>query len=144
MVLPSGRPLDTIEIDGKTYEYSFVDAANPVVFVHASQFGLKGTESPYEFEARADCKDITRLLEIIRGTAAVTIGLAKDIDDAAKNSQTLPKIGIYTEPVDYVTPDGKEIKKRGYRYYRKALLYGAYDTGLYGNGRGMHDGGRQH
>ena len=111
VVLPSGRPLDTIEIDGKTFEYSFVDAANPVVVVHASRFGLKGTESPYEFEARADCKDITRLLETIRGTAAVTIGLAKDIDDAAKNSQTLPKIGIYTEPVDYVTPDGKEIKK---------------------------------
>ena len=109
--LPSGNPINTVEVEGKIYEYSFVDAANPVVFVHASQFGLKGTESPYEFEARTDCKDISRLLEVIRGTAAITIGLAKNLDDAAKNSQTLPKIGIYTEPVDYVTPDGKEIKK---------------------------------
>lgn len=109
--LPTGHPFNTIDVDGKTYEYSFVDAANPVVFVHASQFGLKGTESPYEFEARPDCKDISRILEAIRGAAAVTIGLAKDASDAAINSQTLPKIGIYTEPVDYITPDGKEIKK---------------------------------
>ncbi|MDO5115625.1 MAG: PrpF domain-containing protein [Synergistaceae bacterium] len=109
--LPSGSPVNTIEIEGKIYEYSFVDAANPVVFVHASQFGLKGTESPYEFEARSDYKEITRLLEVIRVTAAITIGLAKDLEDAAKNSQTLPKIGIYTEPVSYVTPDGKVIRK---------------------------------
>lgn len=110
-VLPSGSPKNVVEVDGKKYEYSFVDAANPVVFVHASQLGLKGTESPYEFEARPDCAKISRILEAIRGTAAVTIGLAKDLDDAFKNSQTLPKIGIYTEPVDYITPDGKEIKR---------------------------------
>ena len=110
-LLPTGNPLDTIEIGGKTYEYSFVDAANPVVFVRAEQFGLKGTESPWEFEARPDCQEITRLIEIIRGTAAITIGLAKDLEDAATNSQTLPKIGFYTAPVDYTTPDGKQIKK---------------------------------
>lgn len=110
-VLPSGASSNTVDIDGKTYEYSFVDAANPVVFVRASQLGLKGTESPYEFEARSDCAEISRILEIIRGNAAVTIGLAKSVEDAAQNSQTLPKIGIYTEPVDYVTPDGKQIKK---------------------------------
>ena len=110
-LLPTGNPVDKIEVEGKVYEYSFVDAANPVVFVHASQFGLRGTESPYEFEARSDCAEISRLLEIIRGTAAIQIGLAKDLEDAAKNSQTLPKIGIYTEPTDYVTPDGREIAK---------------------------------
>ncbi|MDD4321299.1 MAG: PrpF domain-containing protein, partial [Acidaminococcaceae bacterium] len=109
--LPTGAPLNTIEIEGKLYEYSLVDAANPVVFVHAAQFGLKGTESPYEFEKRPDCKDISSVLEAIRAQAAVTIGLAQNISDASVYSQTLPKIGIYTEPVDYVTPDGKEIKK---------------------------------
>jgi 2-methylaconitate cis-trans-isomerase PrpF len=110
-LLPTGSPVNTIDIDGETYEYSFVDAANPVVFVHASQFGLKGTESPYEFEARPDCAEISRRIEIIRGNAAIAIGLAKDLEDAAVNSQTLPKAGIYTEPIDYVTPDGKHIGK---------------------------------
>ena len=53
-LLPTGNPKDTIEIEGKTYEYSFVDASNPVVFVRAEQFGLTGTEMPWEFEARPD------------------------------------------------------------------------------------------
>lgn len=109
--LPTERPLNVIEVENKLYEYSFVDAANPVVFVHASQLGLKGTESPYEFEQRADWKEISNILEVIRCHAAVLIGLAQDVSDAHINSQTLPKVGIFTEPVDYVTPDGKEIKK---------------------------------
>ena len=109
-LLPTGNPKDTIEIEGKVYEYSFVDAANPVVFVRAEQFGLEGTELPWEFEARPDCAEICRLLEIIRGTCAVKIGLAKDLEDAAVNSQTLPKIAFCTVPKDYTAGNGKQIK----------------------------------
>lgn len=88
---PTGNVKDTIEIDGKSYEYSFVDAANPVIFVHPEDFGVKGTEIPSEFNALPDCKEICRKLEIIRGTGAVLLGYAKDLEDARINSQTLPK-----------------------------------------------------
>ena len=50
-LLPTGSPLDTIVIDGKTYEYSLLDVGNPTVFVRAEQFGLSGLELPAEFEA---------------------------------------------------------------------------------------------
>jgi len=108
-LLPTGNARDTIEIEGKTFEYSFVDAANPVVFVWAENFGLEGTELPWEFEARTDCAEICRILEIIRGTCAITIGLAKDLADAAVNSQTLPKIAFCTVPKEYKAGDGKII-----------------------------------
>lgn len=121
-LLPSGLPKQTVEIEGKTYEFSFVDAANPVVFVRAEQFGLTGTETPWEFEARPDCKEISRLLEKIRGTAAVIIGLAKDLEDAAVNSQTLPKIGIYTVPKDYTAANGKKIKAEDVDIDRKSVV----------------------
>lgn len=99
-----------MEIEGTVYEYSFVDAANPVVFVRAEQFGLEGTELPWEFEARPDCAEICRRLEIIRGTCAVKIGLAKDLADAAVNSQTLPKIAICTTPKTYTAGSKKVIE----------------------------------
>lgn len=109
-LLPTGHAKDTIEIEGKTYEYSFVDSANPVIFVHPEDFGVKGTEIPSEFNALPNCAEICRILEIIRGTGAVTLGFAKDLEDAKKNSQTLPKIAFATKPVDYTAGNGKEIK----------------------------------
>lgn len=109
-LLPTGHVKDTIEIDGKVYEYSFVDAANPVIFVHPEDFGVRGTEIPSEFNALPNCADICRRLEIIRGTGAIILGFAKDLEDARKNSQTLPKIAFVTKPTDYTAGSGKAIK----------------------------------
>ena len=109
-LLPTGNTRDAIAIEGKTYEYSFVDAANPVIFVHPEDFGVKGTETPAEFNALPNCEEICRILEIIRGTGAITLGFAKDLEDARVNSQTLPKIAFVTKPVDYTAGSGREIR----------------------------------
>ncbi|MBQ7796642.1 MAG: 3-methylitaconate isomerase [Lachnospiraceae bacterium] len=110
-LLPTGNVKDYIEIEGKTYEYSFVDACNPVIFVHPEDFGVTGTEIPSEFNALPNCQEICRILEIIRGTGAILLGYAKDLEDAKKNSQTLPKIAFATKPVDYTAGSGKAIGK---------------------------------
>ena len=109
-LLPTGNPVDTIEIEGKVYEYSFVDAANPVIFVHPEDFGVKGTEIPSAFNALPNVDDICRRLEIIRGTGAVILGFAKDLEDARINSQTLPKIAFAGKPVDYTAGSGRHIR----------------------------------
>ena len=109
-LLPTGNPKDTIEVEGKTYEYSFVDAANPVMFVHPEDFGVTGTETPAQFNARPDVEEIKRKLEVIRGTGAIILGFAKDLEDARVNSQTLPKLAFARKPVDYTAGSGKEIK----------------------------------
>jgi hypothetical protein len=123
-VLPTGNPKDTIEIGGKIYEYSLVDAANPVVFVRAEQFGLTGTELPWEFEARPDFKAICKLLEIIRGTCAIKIGLAKDLEDAALNSQTLPKIAYCTNPKAYIAGNNRMIEIESMDYVGRLFSLG--------------------
>lgn len=109
-LLPTGHVKDTIEIEGKTYEYSFVDSANPVIFVHPEDFGVTGTEIPAAFNALPICKEICRILEIIRGTGAITLGFAKDLEDARINSQTLPKIAFVRKPVAYTAGSGKAIQ----------------------------------
>lgn len=108
-LLPTGNPKDQIEIDGKTYEYSFVDAANPVIFVHSEDFGITGTEIPSAFHALPNSEEICRRLEIIRGTGAITLGFAKDLEDARLNSQTLPKIAFIMKPKAYRAGDGRAI-----------------------------------
>lgn len=108
-LLPTGNAKDMMEIEGKKYEYSFVDSANPVIFVHPEDFGVKGTEIPSEFNALPECGEICRILEMIRGTGAVMLGFAKDLEDARINSQTLPKIAFVTAPRDYTAGSGKNI-----------------------------------
>ncbi len=108
-LLPSGSPKDFIDIEGKTYTYSFVDAANPVMFVDPKEFGVLGTEIPAEFNALPNRNEICRILEIIRGTGAIMLGLAKDLEDARINSQTLPKLAFVTAPTPYKAGSGKEI-----------------------------------
>ena len=108
-LLPTGQPKNIIEIESKEYEYSFVDAANPVIFVHPEDFGVTGTETPAQFNALPDCEEICRKLEIIRGTGAILLGFAKDLEDARVNSQTLPKIAFATKPTDYTAGSGKAI-----------------------------------
>lgn len=108
-LLPTGRAKDTIEVEGKVYEYSFVDAANPVIFVHPEDFGVTGTETPAQFNALPNCEEVCRKLEIIRGTGAILLGFAKDLEDARVNSQTLPKIAFVTKPVDYTAGSDKAI-----------------------------------
>lgn len=97
-LLPTGHPMDFLEIEGKQVAYSFVDAANPIVFVSSSFLGIKGTETPAQYEALKDIGRIKQRIEILRGTCAVTAGLAKDLEDARVNSPVLPKVVICTEP----------------------------------------------
>ena len=62
---------------------------------------MKGAEILSELNALPDCRETCRKPEIIRGTGAVLLGYAKDLEDARINSQTLPKIAFATKPVDY-------------------------------------------
>lgn len=123
-LLPTGHPKDRIEIEGKTYEYSFVDAANPVIFVHPEDFGIKGTEIPSEFHALPECGEICRRLEIIRGTGAVLLGFAADLEDAKINSRTLPKIAFAASPAEYRCGSGKEITEEQIDYVGRLFSVG--------------------
>lgn len=109
VLLPSGSVLDTIEIDGEQYEYSFIDAANPIVFVNAKQFVDDPAVLPDVFNSLPDVVEIRRKLEIIRGTCAITAGLATSLEEAAANSPGLPKLAMCSEPYTYTASSGEEI-----------------------------------
>lgn len=108
-LLPTGNAVDVLEVPGYgPVEVSIVDAANPLVFARAKDLGLTGKELPDELNADAEKLD---LLEKVRGLAAVKLGLCKDYTRSAWETPGIPKMTFVAEADDYVTPDGKEIKK---------------------------------
>jgi Uncharacterized protein conserved in bacteria len=107
-LLPTGRPIDTIRlVGGRTIEVSIVDAANPVVFLRASELGFTGTELPAEIEARVDA---TAVLEEARSTVAEWLGLVPDRGEATRRSPGLPKVGFVAPPTGYVTTAGAAVQ----------------------------------
>ena len=108
-LLPTGNAIDVLEVPGwGPVEVSIVDAANPLVFARAKDLGLTGKELPDELNANAEKLD---LLETVRGLAAVKLGLIEDYTRSAWETPGIPKMTFVAEADDYVSGDGKEIKK---------------------------------
>ena len=99
--LPTGNVRDTLDVEevGRV-EVSIVDAGNPVVFVRASRFELRGTESPTEIDADAKLLDS---IERVRGTAAQLMGMVGDWRDAADSSPYVPFIALVGPSQEYVS-----------------------------------------
>jgi 2-methylaconitate cis-trans-isomerase PrpF len=106
-LLPTDRPRDTVKLDdGRTFEVSIVDAANPVVFVAAEALGFVGNELPLDIEAAVAATDT---LEAIRGVVAEWLGLVPDRKDATKVTPGLPKVGFVARPMAYRTTAGVDV-----------------------------------
>ena len=107
-LLPTGHVMDVLDIPGfGKIEASILDVSNPMVLVRAEDIGMKGTELPAEVDAN---KEVSALLEKIRGTGAVMMGFAKDLEDATANSPAVPKVGFFTTPVSYTDIASKTVQ----------------------------------
>jgi 2-methylaconitate isomerase len=102
-LLPTGNPLDRIELDGGWMEASMVDAANPCVFVTAEAIGMSGTELPDELEAN---RILLARLEEIRIAASMRMGIAATPAEAARKP-SIPKVAMVTVPRDARTLSGE-------------------------------------
>ncbi len=95
-LLPTGNSRDVLTTEnGREYEVSIVDAANPVVFVNAAAVGLVGTELPGEIESRSGLVD---LLDQLRKIGASCAGIPF--------SPGIPKLVVVSRASDYKTSGG--------------------------------------
>jgi 2-methylaconitate cis-trans-isomerase PrpF len=88
---------------------SCVDAANPCVFVAAADVGKTGVEPPDELER--DTRFL-ELMESIRRAAAVRMGLAPDLEGAAR-SASVPKVAMVAAPQATRTLSGRAVPASG-------------------------------
>ena len=107
-LLPTGNVIDAVEVDGKKIDISIVDAATPLVYIKSDDIGLKCTENPDELDANTGAM---KIVQTIRNKAAVMIGLAKNENEVPLGT---PRIGIVSEPRDYVALDKSKISKDSY------------------------------
>lgn len=105
-LLPTGKEQDIISAGGRNYRVSVVDAGNIVVFVHAGEFGLRGTETPGQIESDSERM---HLIERIRGEVCTKIGLAKQWEDAQKVTPFQPFFAIVSEAQSHECFNGKMI-----------------------------------
>ncbi len=108
-VLPTGNPADTLFIpEWGELTVSIVDVTNPLVFVKASDIGLRGAEQPDEINGDIKLLD---LLERIRGAAALKLGLVDDYREAKYKTPGIPKMTFIASADDYVSTTGENIHK---------------------------------
>jgi len=109
-LLPTGNVKDKIQItDIGELEVSIVDAANPMVFVKASDLGLRGTETPEEIDSN---QKILNILEEIRSKAAQIIGMVDDWRNAKVKSPAFPMLAFVAPASDYKDfTSGREVKE---------------------------------
>lgn len=107
-LLPTGKVLDVLDIPGfGKLEASILDVSNPMVLVRAEDIGMKGTELPEEINSN---REVSGLLEKIRGTACCMMGFAEDLEDATANSPAVPKVGFFTAAGSYTDIAGCQVK----------------------------------
>ena len=105
---PQGHVRDTIQIEGRSYTVSLVDAANPGIFINAEELGLKGTELASEIDANSA---LLEELEKIRGVGAEMIGPVQDWHDGTRLSPAIPKMAFVSRAQGYRSSKGEVISE---------------------------------
>lgn len=103
-LLPTGSPIDTLAIPSLgSIGASCIDAANPCVFIAASDVGKSGVELPTDLE-----KDAAWLatMEEVRLAASVAMGLAPDLA-AARRITGIPKVAMLSSSQSATTLSGR-------------------------------------
>ncbi|MBD0274641.1 MAG: PrpF family protein, partial [Acetobacteraceae bacterium] len=107
-LLPTGRAVDELVVAGfGRLRATLVDAANPAVFVAASDLGLTGAESPEEIEGKAG---LLELLDRVRRAAGVAMGLGATPEAVGLAS---PRVAAVAGPLAARTLDGKALDPGG-------------------------------
>ena len=94
-LLPTGNPVDLLNLGTEEIEVSIVDSTRIAVFVRATDLGMTGTELPQEIEANTDALET---IDRIREQVSKKIGL----DD--KHT-----IAVISKSQNYTTTNGDEI-----------------------------------
>jgi 2-methylaconitate isomerase len=102
-LLPTGKAVEQLDLHGfGTVEASCVDAANPCVFIAAEAIGKFGDELPGDLE---NDPAFLKVMEAIRRSASVAMGLTPDLDAAAALA-SIPKVAMLSAPQDAPTLSG--------------------------------------
>ena len=121
-LFPTGQKKEVFDVPGYgPAEVTVLDCSNPMVFIKASDLGIKGSE----LTELNQNKDVMEHIERIRGMAAVKCGFVENWEDARTKSTSAPKVSIVSAPHDYINMDGNEVKADTMDLCCRAISVGA-------------------
>ena len=121
-LFPTGQKKEVFDVPGYgPAEVTVLDCSNPMVFIKASDLGIKGSE----LTELNQNKDVMEHIERIRGIAAVKCGFEEKWEDARTKSTSAPKVSIVSAPQDYINMDGNEVKADTMDLCCRAISVGA-------------------
>lgn len=121
-LFPTGQKKEVFDVPGYgPAEVTVLDCSNPMVFIKASDLGIKGSE----LTELNQNKDVMEHIERIRGMAAVKCGFVENWEDARTKSTSAPKVSIVSTPQDYINMDGNEVKADTMDLCCRAISVGA-------------------
>src|ERR1700739_1635397 len=128
-MFPTGQLVDDLEVPGiGTFKTTLINAGIPIIFLNAADIGDTGTELQ---DAINGDKGALERFETIRAWGAVTMGLIKDVAEAAPRQAT-PKIVFVAPPRDYVTSSGKAVRAAEVDLLVRALSMGQLHHAMMG------------
>ena len=121
-LFPTGQKKEVFDVPGYgPAEVTVLDCSNPMVFIKASDLGIKGSE----LTELNQNKDVMEHIERIRGMAAVKCGFVENWEDARTKSTSAPKVSIVSAQQDYINMDGNEVKADTMDLCCRAISVGA-------------------
>ena len=121
-LFPTGQKKEVFDVpEYGPAEVTVLDCSNPMVFIKASDLGIKGSE----LTELNQNKDVMEHIERIRGMAAVKCGFVEKWEDARTKSTSAPKVSIVSAPQDYINMDGNEVKADTMDLCCRAISVGA-------------------
>lgn len=121
-LFPTGNKRDVFDVPGYgEIEVTVLDCSNPMVFIRATDLGIRGTE----LVELNDNKEVMEHIERIRSIAAQKCGFVTKWEDARTESTSAPKVSIISAPQDYTDMDGNEVKAESMDICCRAISVGA-------------------
>lgn len=96
-LMPTGRPVDQMELNGKTIDFTICDAAHIIAFARASDFGLDGGEHPKTIN---EDRDLLAKVREFRGKAAYLVGMCRSPSTVDEDTPILPMVALLSETPD--------------------------------------------
>ena len=107
--LPTGRLREDVQVPGcGSVPVSILDVGNPAVFVAAAALGAHDAAAALPTDLDADAV-LQERLDWIRCEAAVRIGVAASVADAARHHRVVPKVALVGAPAVYRSTGGGDV-----------------------------------
>jgi len=97
-LLPTGNPVDVVEIENHMIHVSFIDATTPFIFVDSEDLGFLGVNGSEDVKEITSNEKLMITLENIRSIAAKWLNLVEKAEDATNKTPNIPRVAYVSKP----------------------------------------------